>query len=36
VLDAFEDIAVEPVAQGEGWRRIAILPPLFPDLRRTG
>jgi hypothetical protein len=37
VLDAYiEGIAVEPVAQGEGWRRIATLPPLFPDLRRTG
>jgi hypothetical protein len=36
VLDSyFENIAVEPVAKGEGWRRIASLPPLFPDLRRT-
>jgi hypothetical protein len=36
VLDAhFEDITVEPVAPGEGWRRIETLPPLFPDLQRT-
>ena len=35
VLDSyFEDIAVEPVAKGEGWRRIEPLPPLFPDLQR--
>jgi hypothetical protein len=33
VLDAyFEDIAVEPVAQREGWRRIDLLPLLFRDL----
>ena len=37
VLDSyFEGIAVEPVAEGEGWRRIEALPRLFPDLRRTG
>jgi hypothetical protein len=37
VLDTyFEGIAVEPVAEGEGWRRIEELPPLFPDLRMTG
>jgi hypothetical protein len=36
VLDSyFEGIAVEPVAEGEGWRRIEPLPPLFPDLQRT-
>jgi hypothetical protein len=36
VLDAyFEGIAVEPVAKGEGWRRIQALPPLFPDLERA-
>jgi hypothetical protein len=36
VLDAyFEDIAVEPVAKGEGWRRIRALPPLFPHLQAT-
>ena len=36
MLDAyFEDITVEPVAKGEGWRRIEALPPLFPDLERT-
>ena len=36
VLDSyFEGIAVEPVAEGEGWRRIEDLPPLFPDLRQT-
>jgi hypothetical protein len=35
VLDAyFEDLAVEAVARGEGWRRIAALPPLFPELER--
>ena len=34
VLDSyFEGIAVEPVAEGEGWRRIESLPPLFPDLQ---
>jgi hypothetical protein len=36
VLDAyFEDIAVEPVAKGEGWRRIRALPALFTHLRAT-
>jgi hypothetical protein len=36
VLDSyFEGIAVEPVAEGEGWRRIEGLPPLFPELQRT-
>jgi hypothetical protein len=36
VLDAhFEDITVEPVVPGEGWRRIERLPPLFPDLQRS-
>jgi hypothetical protein len=36
VLDSyFEGIAVEPVAEGEGWRRIEALPPLFPELQRT-
>jgi hypothetical protein len=36
VLDVyFEDIAVEAVAKGEGWRRLAALPPLFPHLNRT-
>ncbi len=36
VLDAyFEGIAVEPVAKGEGWRRVEALPPLFPNLRPT-
>jgi hypothetical protein len=33
VLDAyFDDLKVEPVQRDEGWRRIADLPPLFPDL----
>lgn len=32
-LDAcFDDIRVEAVARGEGWRRIADLPRLFPGL----
>ena len=36
VLDSyFDGIAVEPVAKGEGWRRIEALPHLFADLRRT-
>jgi len=36
VLDRyFDEIAVEPVAKGEGWRRIEALPPLFPELERT-
>ena len=33
VLDAyFEDLTVEPVAQGRGWQQIRTLPPLFPEL----
>ena len=33
VLDAyFEAITVEPVARGDGWRRIEALPRLFPAL----
>ena len=33
VLDAyFDNLAVEPVSEGRGWRRIADLPRLFPDL----
>ena len=33
VLDAyFDDLTVEPVAKGGGWRRIAALPRLFPEL----
>ncbi len=33
VLDNyFDDIRVEPVKAGEGWERIVVLPPLFPDL----
>jgi hypothetical protein len=36
VLDSyFDGIAVEPVAKGEGWRRIEALPHLFADLQRT-
>ena len=36
VLDAyFDGIAVEPVAAGEGWRRIEALPRLFPGLSPT-
>ena len=36
VLDAyFDDIAVEAVAKGEGWRRIGSLPPLFPELEQA-
>jgi hypothetical protein len=36
VLDAyFDGIAVEPVAKGEGWRRIEALPHLFPKLQRA-
>jgi hypothetical protein len=35
VLDEyFDGIAVEPVAEGEGWRRIKALPHLFSHLRR--
>jgi hypothetical protein len=32
----FEDLAVEAVAKDEGWRRVAALPLLFPDLERGG
>jgi hypothetical protein len=33
VLDAyFDDLTVEPVTEGGGWRRIAALPRLFPEL----
>ena len=36
MLDSyFDGIAVEPVAQGQGWRQIEDLPSLFPDLQRT-
>ena len=36
VLDAyFEGITVEAVAKGEGWRRVAALPLLFPELERA-
>ena len=36
VLDSyFDGIAVEPVAQGQGWRQIEDLPSLFPDLQRN-
>lgn len=35
VLDHyFEELSVEPVAHGSGWRRIADLPPLFPALAK--
>jgi hypothetical protein len=35
VLDAyFDDITVEPVAEGEGWRRIEALPRLFEGIER--
>jgi hypothetical protein len=32
--DYFDDITVETVAKGEGWRRVAALPLLFPELER--
>lgn len=33
VLDRyFDGIEVEPVSEGEGWRRVEELPRLFPDL----
>jgi len=36
VLDRyFEALAVEAVAEGTGWQRIAELPPLFPALIGT-
>jgi hypothetical protein len=36
VLDAyFEGITVEAVAKDEGWRRVAALPRLFPELERA-
>lgn len=28
----FEDLQVEPVEAGEGWKRVQTLPPLFPGL----
>lgn len=33
--DYFDDIAVERVAEGEGWGRIAALPHLFEELNRS-
>jgi hypothetical protein len=33
--DYFDDVAVEPVTAGEGWRRIAALPHLFAQLDRS-
>jgi hypothetical protein len=30
--DYFQELSVEPVEHGSGWRRIADLPPLFPAL----
>ena len=36
VLDSyFEGTAGERDPQGQGWRQIEDLPPLFPDLQRT-
>jgi hypothetical protein len=36
VLDVyFDGIAVERVAEGDGWRRITALPHLFADLNRS-
>jgi hypothetical protein len=36
VLDSyFDGIRVEPVAKGDGWRRIEGLPRLFPELSRN-
>jgi hypothetical protein len=33
VLDAyFDELTVEPVAEGRGWQQIGALPPLFPEL----
>jgi hypothetical protein len=33
VLDGyFDQLTVEPVTEGDGWRRIAALPRLFPEL----
>ncbi|MDF2780569.1 MAG: hypothetical protein K0S96_373 [Geminicoccaceae bacterium] len=33
VLDAyFDELTVEPVAEGRGWQQIRVLPPLFPEL----
>ena len=29
--DYFHDLRVEPVAEGEGWSKIATLPRLFPE-----
>jgi hypothetical protein len=37
VLDHyFDDLWVEALPPGAGWRRIAALPPLFPELTRLG
>jgi hypothetical protein len=33
--DYFDGIAVERVTEGEGWRRVAALPHLFPRLQQT-
>ncbi len=33
--DYFEELRVEAVRRGEGWRRIGHLPPLFPELAAT-
>ena len=33
--DYFDGIAVEPVTEDEGWRRIAALPHLFEELSRN-
>jgi hypothetical protein len=33
--DYFDDIIVEAVAKGEGWRRVAALPLLFPELEQA-
>jgi hypothetical protein len=30
----FEDLRVDPVREGEGWKQIQALPILFPDLAR--
>jgi hypothetical protein len=36
VLDHyFEELSVEPVERGSGWRRISELPPLFPALANS-
>lgn len=33
--DYFDDLHVEPVAEGKAWQRIRDLPPLFPELAGT-